>query len=65
MGLPVIAAPLAALRETLGDAPTYIPTEDPDGWMSAILAAAMAPQRRAPLALPGWDNHFNLVLNRD
>jgi len=64
-GLPVIAAPLAALRETLGDAPTYIPTDDPEGWMAAILAAAATPARLGPPPLPTWDSHFNLVLNPD
>jgi glycosyltransferase involved in cell wall biosynthesis len=63
LGLPVIAAPLAALRETLGDAPTYVATDDPDGWLAAILAAVDDPTCRNPLPLPGWDSHFNLVLN--
>jgi len=64
-GLPVIAAPLAALRETLGDAPTYIPADDPESWLTAILAAAATPARRAPSPLPTWDSHFNLALNPD
>jgi glycosyltransferase involved in cell wall biosynthesis len=63
VGLPVIAAPLPALSETLGCAPTYVATDDPDGWMAAILAAVHRPERRAPLPLPTWDSHFNLVLN--
>ena len=63
VGLPVIAAPLAALRETLGAAPTYIPTDDPDGWLAAILAAANDTARAAPVPLPTWEGHFNLALN--
>jgi glycosyltransferase involved in cell wall biosynthesis len=64
LGLPVIAAPLAALRETLGDAPTYVATDDAGGWLAAIMAAADTPARREPLPVPGWEKHFNLVLNR-
>jgi glycosyltransferase involved in cell wall biosynthesis len=67
-GLPVIAAPLPALRETLGDYPTYLQTDDPLAWMRAILARAEAagrtpPAPRPPLAVPTWADHFNLVLN--
>jgi glycosyltransferase involved in cell wall biosynthesis len=63
VGLPVIAAPLPALRETLGEAPTYLATDDPDGWIRAILAAAKDSGRRDPLPMPSWENHFNLVLS--
>lgn len=63
LGLPVIATPLAALRETLGDAPTYMQSDDPDGWLAAILSAAGKPSRRDPLPMPTWHDHFNLVLN--
>lgn len=63
LGLPVIAAPLAVLRETLGDAPTYVATDDRDGWLAAILAAVEEQPHRRPRPVPGWDRHFNLVLN--
>jgi glycosyltransferase involved in cell wall biosynthesis len=68
-GLPVIAAPLPALRETLGDYPTYLPTGDPLAWLRAILertdaARPVPPVPRPPHPVPTWAEHFNLVLNR-
>jgi glycosyltransferase involved in cell wall biosynthesis len=66
LGLPVIATPLAALRETLGDAPTYVEAADRQGWIRAILAASaeQVRVRGAAVTLPTWDSHFNHVLNR-
>lgn len=61
-GLPVIAAPLPALREVLGDYPAYVDPADAGAWAQAIAAARHGGPRR-PVAVPGWEGHFNIVLN--
>jgi glycosyltransferase involved in cell wall biosynthesis len=67
-GLPVIAAPLPALFETLGAYPLYLDPADPHAWVNAVRERsdlARLPQRppRRPWPVPGWDSHFNTVLN--
>lgn len=37
-GIPVIAAPTPGLRESLGDAATFVPHDDPAGWARALAA---------------------------
>ena len=35
-GIPVVANPTNGLTEALGDAGTYVPRDDPNGWQAAI-----------------------------
>lgn len=37
-GVPVIAAPTPGLVESLGDAATFVPWDDPAGWVAALAA---------------------------
>ncbi|MDO5659080.1 MAG: glycosyltransferase family 1 protein, partial [Paracoccus sp. (in: a-proteobacteria)] len=61
-GVPVIAAPLAASRENLGDAATWIAPGDAAGWANAVAQHieknSIAAKKVAPF---GWDRHFQLV----
>jgi glycosyltransferase involved in cell wall biosynthesis len=67
-GLPVIASPLPALRETLGDYPDYLEPANHGAWLRAILECADQARRpevaaRSPRRVPTWADHFNLVLS--
>jgi len=65
-GLPVLAAPLPAYRETVGDYPAYLPAGASGAWLAAIrdIAArprpAGAPGRRG-IGVPCWEDHFARV----
>lgn len=45
-GLPVIASDLPVLRELGGDAPLWVPPDDPDRWMRAIRQLCSDPGER-------------------
>lgn len=58
-GVPVLASPLPATREVLGDYACYVPADDPIVWADRIEALAFAPQqRKSPLPVIGWPQHF-------
>ncbi|WP_151718125.1 glycosyltransferase family 4 protein [Gemmobacter serpentinus] len=74
LGVPVIVSDLPVFRETLGDYAVYLDRTDVYSWMETIgrLAASHKPEeecasgkaaRQAPLGVPGWESHFNAVLN--
>ncbi len=63
LGVPVIAADLPVTVEVLGDYPTYVEGHDRQAWVQAILSLSAPGNRRAPLPLPDWTGHFNLVFN--
>jgi glycosyltransferase involved in cell wall biosynthesis len=63
IGLPVVAADLAVTRELLGDYPHYLSPDDAAGWVQEILSLSAPGNKRTPLRLPGWTEHFNLVFN--
>ncbi len=52
-GTPVLAADIPALRETGGDAATYLHPDDPDGWAHAIEHLASHPDQRGVIAERG------------
>lgn len=61
-GLPVLASPLPAAREMLGDYAQWLSPDAPRDWAAAIARLAQAPpQRLPPLAVPNWNSHFALV----
>lgn len=65
LGVPVVCAPLAVFRETLGDYPVYLEPTDVYSWVETIVAwgkdtTPEAGQRRRA---PNWEDHFNQVLN--
>ncbi|MEO0363116.1 MAG: glycosyltransferase [Pseudomonadota bacterium] len=67
-GVPVVAADLPALREVGGDAPLWLPPDDPGAWRAAIEALASdGPARDAWLAAiagwraPRWEDCFAAV----
>ncbi|MEI4471970.1 glycosyltransferase [Frigidibacter sp. MR17.24] len=66
LGCPVIAAPLPAYREILGDSVVYAPAGDLYAWRSEVVRAleqaAAASERRAAGPVPDWAAHFNAVL---
>ena len=64
IGLPVVASDLAVTREILGDYPHYLSPDDPNGWVQEILSLSAPGNRRPPLQLPGWTDHFNQVFNQ-
>lgn len=71
MGIPTVAAPLSAVKETLGDSAVYADTEDLVQWFNAIRDLAneelgASARRRAALmelALPTWEAHFERVFS--
>ncbi len=59
LGTPVIAHPLPALRETLGDYPVYLDVTASYAWSQAIRRLADGgPVRYPPPELPTWTTHF-------
>lgn len=61
-GLPILALDLHSTRELLGNYVTYLPN-DPGPWAEAVACLAQSPRsRRTPAAVPGWDDHFRMVL---
>lgn len=79
LGTPVIAADLAAMRETLGDIPVYLNPLDPYPWVNQIKARITRPEtgsetsvgagsfaekKQSLFSPPTWDMHFNAVLRR-
>lgn len=68
LGTPVVAAPLPALREVLGDWPVYAATDDMYQWRQAVEKlnrdrGREADDRSARIpAIPTWADHFNRVL---
>jgi len=65
LGTPAICADLPVFREILGDRPVYADPDDRYAWRGGIedLAAAGPARRVSPAPLPGWDEHFKLVLS--
>lgn len=66
LGVPVIASDLAVIRELLNDYPVYLDPTDSYSWLETIEALAQAPGPRqvaaGKWAAPGWEDHFNTVL---
>jgi len=61
IGLPVISADLAPVREILGDYPVYADTNDMQQWINAIdnvVAAGRTSAWKQPPPLPTWESHF-------
>ena len=52
-GVPVLASPAGALRETLGDAAVFVPPDDEAGWTAALEALLGDPGRRAAMGERG------------
>lgn len=62
-GTPIVTTPLPAAQAYLGDRALILPPDDPVAWADAIRRLASAPRAvNAPLRLPGWTDHFDLVL---
>lgn len=65
-GTPVLVAPLPAFMEVAGDIPDYLPLDDENAWLDAILSYCDQhhPRRLAQLRRlasyqpPRWDEHF-------
>ncbi|MBT0778012.1 glycosyltransferase family 1 protein [Paracoccus sp. pheM1] len=58
-GIPVLATPLPAAREMLGDYATWLSPDAPADWAAEIARLAAAPPLRRPaLPVPAWDGHF-------
>ncbi|MCR9124942.1 MAG: glycosyltransferase family 4 protein [Rhodobacteraceae bacterium] len=70
LGVPVVATPLPALREVLGDIPVYASETDRYQWRNSIERLTHAarsgqdPQTSRDFAAPAWQDHFNTVLSR-
>ncbi len=61
-GVPILALDLHSTRELLGNHVRYLP-DDAAIWAQAVEDLARAPRfRQAPVAVPGWDDHFRTVL---
>ncbi len=61
IGLAVISADLAPVREILGDYPVYADTNDMQQWINAIdnvVAAGRTSAWKQPPPLPTWESHF-------
>ncbi|WP_259676957.1 glycosyltransferase family 4 protein [Paracoccus pantotrophus] len=58
-GVPVLATPLPAAREMLGDYATWLSPDAPADWAAEIARLAAAPPLRRPaLPVPAWQGHF-------
>ncbi|UFS65608.1 glycosyltransferase family 4 protein [Paracoccus denitrificans] len=58
-GIPVLATPLPAAREMLGDYATWLSPDAPADWAAEVARLADAPALRLPaLAVPDWETHF-------
>lgn len=62
--VPVLAAPLPALREVMGDIPIYEDISKPYRWRKQIEHLAEQRRRPAPFLAPTWTDHFNTVLRQ-
>lgn len=62
-GLPVLALPLPATREVLGDYPVYLAPGAAYPWLAAIRQLCAAPSPRRPRPPPGWGGHFARVFD--
>ncbi|SMG48553.1 MULTISPECIES: glycosyltransferase family 4 protein [unclassified Paracoccus (in: a-proteobacteria)] len=61
-GVPVLATPLPAAREMLGDYAIWLSPDAPADWAKEIARlAAAAPFRLQPLQISGWERHFSLL----
>ncbi len=67
LGTPVVAGDLAVTRELLNDYAVYLPLSDRYSWASKITELAQKPaltgRQGTGAVLPGWQAHFNSVLN--
>lgn len=68
LGTPALVGDLPVYREALGNNPIYLKVDDMYSWAERILDLARAEKNKlkaadgAALALPTWQDHFNLVL---
>lgn len=67
LGVPVVAGDLAVTRELLNDYAVYLPLSDRYSWAKKIAELAQKPaltgRQGTGAAIPGWQAHFNSVLN--
>jgi len=67
LNVPVICAALAVFRETLGDYPVYLDATNSYSWLETIAKNMTAGEgrgeNRQARKVPGWADHFNVVLN--
>ncbi|OIQ07278.1 MAG: hypothetical protein AUK60_01800 [Rhodobacteraceae bacterium CG2_30_10_405] len=67
LNVPVIFAALAVFRETLGDYPVYLDATNSYSWLETIAKNMTAGEgrgeNRQARKVPGWADHFNVVLN--
>lgn len=60
-GIPVLATPLPAAREMLGDYATWLSPDAAGDWAAEVARLAAAPPvRLPPRPVPDWDGHFAL-----
>lgn len=68
LGVPVCCAPLPVFHETLGDYAVYLEVTSSYSWMETIAKNVTAGEgrgeNRQARKVPGWADHFNVVLNR-
>lgn len=70
-GCPIICTPLPVFREILGDYPVYLSPDDGYSWLETVRTFTSAGRQakgkdgagRTGRAYPGWDAHFERVLN--
>jgi len=66
--VPVFCAALAVFHETLGDYPVYLDATNSYSWMETIAKNMTAGEgrgeNRQARKVPGWADHFNVVLSR-
>ncbi|MDF3606922.1 glycosyltransferase family 1 protein [Paracoccus sp. DMF-8] len=61
-GIPVLATPLAAAREMLGDYAIWLDPDDPAAWAETILRMAKESRQRLPqYGNVTWQQHFESV----
>jgi len=67
LNVPVFCAALAVYRETLGDYPVYLEATNSYSWLETIAKNMTAGEgrgeNRQARKVPGWADHFNVVLN--
>lgn len=63
-GTPVACLPHPVFTELLGRLPVYLSATDSYAWSETVMRLTRAPERRPAATVPGWEDHFKLVLTR-